>query len=84
MNFPRFDLTGDSRMTTMVRLRTLAAIVQADNGKNLPLFHPAVSCLTPSNALPPSPWTYHEDIIYPVEMLQKLGINIFTDLRYDT
>lgn len=83
MNF-RIHLTGDFRMTTMVRLRTLAAIVQADNGKTHPLFHPAVSCLTPNDALPPSPWTYHEDIIYPFEMLQQLGINIFTDMRYDT
>ncbi|QDS68015.1 hypothetical protein FKW77_009442 [Venturia effusa] len=84
MNFPQIDLAGDSRLTVMIRLRTLAAIVQADNGVACPLFHPAVNCLTPNNALAPSPWTYHEDIVYPFEMLKQLGINIFADLRYDT
>jgi hypothetical protein len=71
----------------MILLRVLAIIVQADNqGKHPlhPLHHPVVNCLTPNYSSGSDPWTYIEDIIYPVQMLQTLGIDIFADLRYDT
>lgn len=75
-------MSASSRNRTMMLLRILAIIVQTDDGHDHPLSNPAVNCLTPQSG--PQPWTYHEDVIYPVAMLQKMGIDIFADFRYDT
>ncbi|KAF2808955.1 uncharacterized protein BDZ99DRAFT_463806 [Mytilinidion resinicola] len=63
-------------------LRCLAVIVQADIGSH-PLYNSVVSTLT-ANRAGPRPWRYHDDIIYPIHMLQTLGIDVFADLRHDT
>jgi hypothetical protein len=40
----------------MLRFRTPAVIIHANNEETHPLFHPTVNCLMPSQALEPTPW----------------------------
>lgn len=83
--FPGLEPLGTSfRNHVMILLRVLAIIVQAEDGQAHLLYNPTVNCLTPNYTSGPDPWTYHEDVIYPVEMLQTMGIDVFADLRYDT
>ncbi|KAF2489827.1 hypothetical protein BU16DRAFT_165183 [Lophium mytilinum] len=66
----------------LLLLRCLAVIIQADTGSH-PLASPVASTLT-ANLAGSDDWRYHDDIIYPIHMLQTLGIDVFADLRYDT
>lgn len=50
-----------------------------------PLQHPLTARLTPNTIGPQThSFTYFEHIILPLRTLEALGINIFTDFRFDT
>jgi hypothetical protein len=69
-------------MMPLVFLRFLAICVQ--QGVH-PLDHPLVSQLTPQyEADHLCTWSMVGNIIEPINILQKLGIDVFADLRYDT
>jgi hypothetical protein len=77
------DATHSSlSMVPLVFLRFLAICVQ--QGVH-PLDQPLVSQLTPQyEADHICSWSMVGNIIEPINILQKLGIDVFADLRYDT
>ncbi len=64
-------------------LRVLSTCVQSECH---PLDHPLIARLVPqsSSAGVPKAWTLRHNIIRPNKILLQLGVDIFSDLRYDT
>lgn len=65
--------------------KCLGTVAGKVDRKQDPLQHPFMSRLTPNVDGPEShAFNYHDHIIYPNQMLQKMGIDIFADSRWDT
>jgi hypothetical protein len=80
-----YEMKGSNapEMMPCVYLRILAMCVQ--QGNSHPLQHPAIARLTPCySSNYPALWSFNGNIIQPIKILQALGVDVFTDLRYDT
>ncbi|KAH0543120.1 hypothetical protein FGG08_002546 [Glutinoglossum americanum] len=63
-------------------LRLLAMCIQ--RGVH-PLQHPTIARLVPAyTSIHPEGWSLHGNIYAPIMILEAFGINIYTDLRFDT
>lgn len=75
-------VANDLRMKELVFLRVLAICVQ---GHCHPLQNPIISRLMPQYMTEmPITWSFQSDIITPIEILQSLGVDVFTAPEYDT
>ncbi len=75
--------TDTLEMMSLMFLRFLALCVQ--NGSSHPLDHPLVARLTSQYGGDHRDFfSLTETIIQPIKILQRLGVDVFADLRYDT
>jgi hypothetical protein len=76
------------RLRILLLQRFLEIIVQwhqqSNNSTSHPLLSPIIDYLKPNYSGDSMPWTFKEAIEWPIEILQKLGIDVFADLQYDT
>ena len=86
-NFPEmFELQGikkfDPKMYGPMWLRVLSICTQSDCH---PLDHPLIARLIPQiSDGRPLHWSYINNILQPIHILQKLGVDLWKDLRFDT
>jgi hypothetical protein len=77
-----------TRLRILLLQRFITVIVQwhlqPKNSKTHPLLSPVIDNLKPNYSGDSMPWTFKEAIEWPNKILQKLGIDIFADLQYDT
>ncbi|KAF2427387.1 hypothetical protein EJ08DRAFT_699614 [Tothia fuscella] len=86
----RFDLPGIDELKpagqglTRLLLRFLAIMIQQDEVQERhPLLSPLVRFLAPSYGQL-SFFDYNSSVVWPIHILQTLGVDVFADLRYDT
>lgn len=62
-------------------LRILAACIQSDCH---PLDHPSIANLSPLYDDYSRLWSLSNNIVTPIKILRQLGIDVYSDMRYDT
>ncbi|KAI9768745.1 MAG: hypothetical protein M1840_004740 [Geoglossum simile] len=77
------DPTNIPDMRPALFLRLFAMCIH--QGTAHPLQLPIIARLMPAYTTDyPSSWSMHGNIVAPIQILQAFGIDVFTDLRYDT